>query len=734
MITFGGSYEIAMEGYTTLTHEESSAHTWWQSTQGDYAQVVFAINGLQSDLRRLEFFAMPAAVATYSQRKYIATNIYGTDSADWGNVTTILPAYMLTSTNGGWLLTLANNFKDIYFGGVTQTAASLYAYMTERYGNYTAFAYNVTTGGNLYYDFNNRLQNVVSGTYTMDYCENAPFVTFNPDSRVEFVGENYYCPDDITTNDAFAAFMIFGDRIYPTDYKCFVDIYFNGTSEPNISTKWAGYNGAVISNDDILKASNLHMINYAPADIQQTYTAFYTYIDSTDGYRKMNDEVYRRVNKMRTVKPVSPGQTIDTSYLSQVDGITGSMSSAAKIAEYGMNGIPEHIVWYLQVSDPEGRDSSLWELVIPKESQGNLEGYTLTELTDAKWIGAEVDLIVNIHDGTNPDDTGDDPPPPPPTPDPDPVDWTDDEGHGFPGDAVLTTTYSMTAAVLKNIGQKLWTQSYFDVLKIQSNPIENIVAVKWFPFDLDAGTSEEVVIGDVPFGINALKINTVKTIDIGSVTYTGPTGSFLDGSPYTTLKLNLPYVGQIQLDASEFRGKTIGVKYIVDLVTGECVARVSRAGIPLYDFPGHMGVDIVLTSTDRMQANMKAVSSGIHTAESVLGHALQNDVVGAVAGAATGALSIAGMDLTSQRVGSPSGVCGTFQNHKVWLTVTYPIYYQSDGYTHVFGRPCNRYLRLRGNFNSGDYIQVDKRTDLKIAMTTEENAELERLLTGGVYI
>lgn len=627
------------------------------------------------------------------------------------------------------------------------TNATLYDKLCELYPTYKSFCIIMLAGSAASYVPSpyaaglNSNYNFFSGTASdVGVCSNAPGLSTTLPDNLTFNGKVYDGnPAELEGQNwqdiyALGAYLLLTPN--PPQRKCVVDMYFNGTKEPNISIKWRGYlDGVINTTDDILKASDLHIICYAPGDITNPpYSAYYTYIDSETGIRRMNDLVFNRVHKLRYINPVAPGNDIATTYLSQVSGITGTFNTVQKILEYGINGIPKRLVWYLQVVDPETKMSTLWEVVSPQESEGNLEGYTLTELTDAEWPGASVALEVNLHTGPNPDDiTDDDTTPPPPPPQPDPVDWDDDEGHGFPGDAVLTKTYSMPKAILQNIGQKLWSQSYFDVLKIQNNPIQNVVSVKWFPFNLNVGTDENVKVGDIDFGIQGKRINTVKEIDIGSVTYSGVYGNFLDGSPYTNLKLNLPYVGQIQLDASEFLGCTIGVKYIVDLVTGECVARVKRNGIPLYDFPGHMGVDIVLTSSDRVQADMKALQSGIHTAANVTGELITGDVVGATAGAASGAMNIAGMDYNSQRVGSPSGVCGSFQNHKIWLTVSYPKYYQSEGFTHIIGRPCNKYLTL-SKFSSGDFVQIDKRCDLKIAMTSEENAELERLLTEGVYI
>ena len=137
-----GGYTDNVIGYTLPSGNDATADTEWRFQNGGYAQVVYAINGVQADLKRLEFFCLDAVSMCYVQRKYTATNEHGTTNVDWGNQTYLHPNYMLTATNGGWLLTLANQYKDVYFGGVTQTAATLYEYMRDRYGDYPAFAYN----------------------------------------------------------------------------------------------------------------------------------------------------------------------------------------------------------------------------------------------------------------------------------------------------------------------------------------------------------------------------------------------------------------------------------------------------------------------------------------------------------------------------------------------------------------------------------------------------------------
>lgn len=637
------------------------------------------------------------------------------------------------------------------------TNATLYQKLKELYPTYNSFAYITSAGAlgtlvpNPYSAGLNSNYNYASGAADDGFCNNAPGVSSEiPSDVYGTTGTGYDGnPSELTGNwssaDALGAYILLCDPI--PDYKVKADMYFEGTDSPNIDIVWKCYKNNQEINpatDDYLNNSTIHIRSFAAASDMVTVEDLFDHVDEETGLRVISEP--RSDNQcVDWDLPLTNTSYIHTMFNTIADQIARTYTTADKILYYGVTGKPAYLVWLFQIKEQGNEDgpqvSELWRLREPRTYSSLYPDHTLTEFTDGKSTYSKVDLEVVLHTGSNhdgededddDDDDDDDDSIYPVPPDPDP--WDDQDGVGFPGHAVLTKTYSMTKAITANVGSKLWSQSYFDVLKIQSNPIENIVSVKWFPFNLNDGTDTEIKVGDVAFGINGKLISSIKVIDIGSVTYNGHYGNFLDCSPYTTLKLHLPYIGIVQLDAGDFRGTTISVKYIVDLITGECMARVLRDGIPYEDYTGHMGVDIPLTSSDRVQTEMKALTSGIHTGAALAGNLISGDVAGAVAGAATGALSIAGMDYSTQRSGAPSSACGSYQNHAVWLEVMYPQYYMSSGFSAIFGRPVNQFLTLRGNFSDGDFVQVDKRAKISIAMTGEENAELEQLLTEGVFI
>jgi hypothetical protein len=437
--------------------------------------------------------------------------------------------------------------------------------------------------------------------------------------------------------------------------------------------------------------------------------------------------------------------SFQSTYLTVMENFSGYVNAASKVIYWGTDSVPNYIEFMLQARyDNDSQRGDLYRVSIPR-SPKKLSDIT-SELIAGSMYQAKYDTRVVVHfgedmpaeipddsddypSGTNADGDGDgryDPNNPP-----DPSMFDDSEGIGFDGNAVLTKTYSVSAATLQNVGQKLWTQSYFDVLKIQNNPIENIISVKGFPFET-SGTAETIKVGDVSFGINGDKIASVVKKTIGTCKYTGHFGNYLDLSPYTLLKINLPYIGLVQLDTNDLFNSTLKVDYIIDMVTGDCMAMLTLDGIPYMNVNGRMGVDIPLTSSDRVQTELRTASAAISAVGGTAGQVISGNVPsGAVSGVA-GALSIAGADYTTQRTSNPSAACNSFQNHRVFLQVERPLSDpESAGYKHLHGYPCHKYVKLS---SLSGFVAVDRRTDIQIAMTSEENAMLERLLTEGIYI
>lgn len=652
------------------------------------------------------------------------------------------------SDNGGTLLGWANTWKDIFFGGQTQTVATLYQWLCEKYGPHDAFypAQGTYTG---LYDPDRWVGNIIDADHGFDHgtARDIPFV----ENVNKYTGGDYGAivseyPDQTaqTYKDSFImATLIFDENIAPpSSNELIFHVYIDGTKDPNVSVRWEA---------NISDTFSLQLVNPIVWTIPRNNSTPPPYVVSDSGILVPDEHNAGFVGRtMRKYANTWPGQ-YDAPYLSEFNTDASGASTFEKITEYGFDQIADQMCYYMRFNQQtagEGEMVATWgtlyEVRVPRDVN-SAEDIFVDNISDSE-NNPEFTTSIVIHIGAAPEDIPDDDDEYPDgqdstgndpgvyDPDVPPHDFTTGESSGFSGKAILTRTYAMTALVTQNVGSKLWSQSYFDVLKIQNNPIENIVSVKWFPFSV-TGPAGSVKVGDVDFQINADIVDSIYKFTIGSVRYDATdksNPSFLDMSPFTTLKLHLPYCGIVQLDATEMLNRKITVKYAVDLVSGDCMAFIYLDdNIPYMNVAGHCGVDIPLTSTNRIQSEMRAASTTISAVTGAAAHMVSGDLAGAAMDAAQGALSIGGMDYTSQRTSSHSPACTSTGNRACYLEIFKPAYKESAGFKSRHGYPCHLYKKL-GSFTG--FVKCDARTKIDFAMTRRENEMLEQLLTSGVYV
>lgn len=714
--------------------------TTWSGDNGGFGCVCFEWGGTNSILYFNRHTAnhmttvTASTIRTGDQTGSQSGRIYETNPNGW-----------VTAEHGGMLLDLANQFKDYFFGGVTQTYTSLYTWLVNNYGE--AFGFSYTTVQNKAPSEMYGAGETLHVDWMIGKATATRLIEFNPPATDEVTGENYgviVIPSAIVNwNDAYAymiAALIFDPNVTPpVDKKLIFDVYLDGTRDPNVAIRWR-----YESDEDI----SVQMVT--PRIWTEPGIPSVVAIDThtVDGIVVPNKTM---VPTMQEYSYTWPG-SYTRPYLTEFGICTQGQSTLDKTILYGIDGIADKMGYLLRFNEQINENNTgkmtwgdLYRVLVPRDVT-SVSDVSVTKIdnsiNDADFL-TEVYIHLGVPDDETPDDDSDYPSgedydgtdPGPYNPEEQKPDFTQYERTGFTGKAVLTKTYSMDAAKLANVGSKLWSQSYFDVLKIQNNPIENIVGVKWFPFSV-SGVQEDIVVGNVNFQIQAGRVDTLYTIDIGSVKYTAATPSsptFLDMSPYTILKLHCPYVGILQLDASECMNRTINLKYVVDLVSGDCIAYVylDAGKMPYLTASGHVGVDIPLTASDRIQTEMRAASTAISAVTGAAAHVMAGDYLGAAAGAAQGGLSIAGMDYTTQRTSNHSPACSTKENGAVFLEIWRPSFTVSEGFKKRRGYPCHKFKTL-GTLPG--FVKCDVRTKIDFAMTSRENEMLEGLLTEGVYI
>ena len=435
-----------------------------------------------------------------------------------------------------------------------------------------------------------------------------------------------------------------------------------------------------------------------------------------------------------------------TTYVGASDSWYADKTDLARVLLFGTDKIPDMLCFLLRF-DYGGEVNTigdLWYVYIPYEYEGSVfcehaqidnSSYSPQYLTEVNIIGGlPPEEPPEDPDEVEPgeDDNGDPTPIGPYDPDSEHIDFSSSEPEGFSGNAVLTRTYCMPTVTIENVGSKLWSQSYFDVLKVQSNPIENIIACKWFPFTV-TGTTEEIQVGDVAFGVTAQKVSNIKVIPFTSsykYTTTRNRPGYLSCSPYTMIKLHLPYCGVVQLDATEILERTLNGKYIIDLITGDVLVILTLDGMPYLNISGKMGVDIPLSATNRAQTELGIANKALSATLGAAAWTMSGNYMGAADTAGSGILSIMGMDYTTQRSGTHSPACSTYEDRSVWIEITRSIAYVSEGYRSGHGYPAHVYKAIS---KGAGFIKVDKGARITVAMTDEENRELEQIMQKGCY-
>ena len=291
---------------------------------------------------------------------------------------------------------------------------------------------------------------------------------------------------------------------------------------------------------------------------------------------------------------------------------------------------------------------------------------------------------------------------------------------------VLTTTYKMTRDRLKQLGAFLWGANIFDSFSlVNSNPIENIISCKDIPFSLSAGADSVIKLGNVDTGVNGNKVsNNFGEITIGSLTIPPKYNNFLDLAPYTKVTIYLPYIGFKELDVTLIMGKTITVKYAVDVITGGCVAEIFCKNTRMYEFTGQVGIDIPITASNRAQVEAGYISNAVSGGADLL----TGDVIGASESMLSSAFSKYHYSSTS----APSPACVASINRTCYVIIDRPSYDNLKTFNHTRGRQCNLSKTI-GNLKG--YTICDKNLDLNgIRATDAEKEEIVNILSSGFFV
>lgn len=289
--------------------------------------------------------------------------------------------------------------------------------------------------------------------------------------------------------------------------------------------------------------------------------------------------------------------------------------------------------------------------------------------------------------------------------------------------------YHPSHADLMQLKTFLYSSSFLDsVVKLISDPLDYIISLMLFPCEPLDGNDASIGVGGVDSEITSkLLLSQYREFDCGSIDIQEKYGAFLDYDNFTRVSVYLPFCGMVKLDTNLVMHSTIRLRYAVDFLTGDCVAKLyvkNNHGVnaETYFKEGNCACQIPMDSKNYMSFYTGAVRA-IMGAGSALG--------GNPAGLAQSAQSIASMHIDRERVGGISGNAGFLSNYTPYLVVERPVQSYPENYNHVNGRPAN----IGGVVSSFNGYTEIKEIDLNGVVATEtELNEIRALLGNGVYI
>ena len=292
------------------------------------------------------------------------------------------------------------------------------------------------------------------------------------------------------------------------------------------------------------------------------------------------------------------------------------------------------------------------------------------------------------------------------------------------------TLYNPSATQLRNLANYMWS-GLFDLdtyKKIFADPMSCILGLSIVPVNVPSGGSANVMVGNIDTGISMTTASSQYVeVDCGSVAVDEYWGSYLDYDPYTEIQIYLPYVGIHSLKADEVMGKSVTVKYHVDVLSGACIAYVKCGDSVLYSFLGQCASSIPITGSDWTNV----INGMINIAGSIgsmvaTGGASAPFALGSIASTAVNS-----MKPSVEKSGSLSGTGGLMGIQIPYLIITRPRQAIPEGQNRFIGYP-SFITDFISNFKG--YTEVTEVHLEGIHATSAELTEIESILKSGVLL
>lgn len=295
----------------------------------------------------------------------------------------------------------------------------------------------------------------------------------------------------------------------------------------------------------------------------------------------------------------------------------------------------------------------------------------------------------------------------------------------------FVTLFKPYLAELQSLASYMWSDAFSldSFKKLLADPMDALIGLTVIPVDAaTAGRKAVSVAGISTDTTMGYVTDEWVTVECGTLNLTNKYGSYLDYAGLSKLTLFLPYIGARDINIDDVMGRSIGVTYKVNVLTGECIAFVMCVMTDgthsiLYEFNGQCGRNVALTASNfasLYSSTIQLVGSAVAAAS--------GDVLGGVTSAVNATM---GSKPDIEMSGNISGVAGHMGIQKPYLILHQPNQAVATRQNSFTGYPAFKTV----NLTQGQGYTIIKDIHFKnFPGNDDELQELLSLLKGGVIL
>lgn len=294
-------------------------------------------------------------------------------------------------------------------------------------------------------------------------------------------------------------------------------------------------------------------------------------------------------------------------------------------------------------------------------------------------------------------------------------------------DTKFISLYTPTLSELDALASYMWS-SAFDLStfkKLFADPMDCILGLSIVPVAVPSGGSRNVSVGDITTGVTMTVAGAQYVdIDCGTLNVNEYWGAYLDYDPYTKAELYLPFIGVHPIAVDDIMGKSVHIKYRIDILSGACIAFVKCGNSVLYSFIGQCSSSIPITGNDWTN-----VINGVLSIAGSIGTMVATGGASApMAATAIASTAVNGFKPNVEKSGSMSGTGGMLGIKTPYLILTRPRQALPSEQNKFIGYPS--FITKELDEISG-YTEIDSIHLENIPATEKELSELENILKSG---